>query len=157
MTVISRRIKAIPERSAMDAWGVIAELVAPTSSAARGELESVSGIASSIITDEAPKDSPIVCYGSGPRVRFYCLYDEDAIAGDQANEGQLSHCLTDGDWNVSLPCPKEDIDWVQDALAKKSSRIRAREIGTEVPEASSSEGATNAETVTIDSEAFYRS
>ena len=96
-------------------------------------------------------------YGSGPRVRFYCLYDEDAIAGDQANEGQLSHCPTDGDWNVSLPCPKEDIDWVRDVLAKKSSHITVREVGTEVPEASSHEEATQSEPVTIDSEAFYRS
>ena len=157
MTVIARRIKAIPERSAVDVWRIIVDLVTAPPSAARSELESVSGIASSIITDEAPKDSPIVFYGSGPRVRFYCLYNEDAIAGDQANEGQLSHCPTDGDWNVSLPCLKDDMDWVQDALTKKSSRITLREVGTEVPEASSREDATHAETITIDSEAFYRS
>ncbi len=157
MTVIARRIKAIPERPAIDAWGIIVGLAAPTPSSARSELESVAGVASSIITDESPKDSPIVFYGTGPRVRFYCLYNEDAIAGDQANEEQLPHCATDGDWNVSLPCPKEDIDWVRVALSKKSTRITVREVGTEISETSPAEDTEQTEAAIIDTEAFNRS
>jgi hypothetical protein len=52
MTILARRIKAIPERSAVDAWRMIMELVASSPSTVRSELESISGIASSIITDE---------------------------------------------------------------------------------------------------------
>jgi len=33
-----------------------------------------------------------------------------------------------GDWGVSLPCPKEQLGWVQTALKKHCSRIIARDL-----------------------------
>ena len=54
--------------------------------AARAELLAVAGIAASIIADQAPRDAAIVVTCDGPRTRIYCLYDEDAIDGAEANE-----------------------------------------------------------------------
>src|SRR4030042_4455501 len=115
MTTISRKIIAIPARSASEAWKVIVNLIAPqTDSDAQRELLETTGIASSLITDEAMKDVPIVVYGVGPRIRIYCLYGEDAITAEKVNEARLPSSPTDGDWTMSLPCPAEDLDWVQE-------------------------------------------
>lgn len=154
MTVIARRIKATPARSASAAWSVMVNLLAPdTSSAARIELDNISGIASSLISDEALKTSPTVVYGSGPRIRFYCLYDEEAVSGENASESALSFVPTDGDWKMSLPCPAEDLDWVQEALKKKSNRITARDL-TAVVDDGEGENQQSSKSLRIDTEAF---
>ena len=127
MTVVARRIRATPERGASDAWEMIVDLIAPKDGAARRELLSIEGIASSIISTESPKDAAIVVRGKGPRVRMYCLYDDEAISGDDANETALADCPTDGGWVMSLPADAEDVAWVKDALAKKSVRVTVRE------------------------------
>jgi hypothetical protein len=157
MTTIARKFVSVPERTATATWSAISDLLAadPNSSAA-GELVLISGIASSLITREA-MSSPIVVYGSGPRVRFYCLYNEDAIEGDDRNEAPLPFDATAGDWKMSLPCPVDDLSWVQRALSSKSTRISARDMEAAVAEedeiakssASSSEG--------VDLEAFFKS
>jgi hypothetical protein len=127
MTVVARTFCSIPKRSALETWTAIVILLAPKAgSEACRELESVAGIASSLITREA-MNSPIVVYGCGPRVRIYCIYNEDAITGDAANENKLAFDATDGDWHMSLPCPADDLDWVVGALAKKTKRITARD------------------------------
>ena len=69
-----------------------------------------------------------VVYGSGPRVRLYCLYGDKAISGDGASESALAFNPTEGDWRMSLPCRADDLDWVRDALKRKSSRITARDL-----------------------------
>jgi hypothetical protein len=64
---------------------------------------------------------------------------------------------TAGDWKMSLPCPVDDLSWVQRALSSKSTRISARDMEAAVAEedeiakssASSSEG--------VDLEAFFKS
>lgn len=127
MTVVARRIRATPERGASDAWEMIVDLIAPTDGPARRELLGIQGIASSIISTESPKDAPIVVRGKGPRIRMYCLYDDEAISGDDANETALADCPTDGEWAMSLPADADDVAWVKDALAKKSLRVTVRE------------------------------
>jgi hypothetical protein len=94
----------------------------------RTELLSVAGIAASVITERGPKDSAIVVTCDGPRTRVYCLYDEDAIDGADANEDAVGFDPLKGDWRVSLPCPEADLSWVQAALKKHSARITARDI-----------------------------
>jgi len=118
MSTMARRIKATPERAALDAWRVIAHILSPADSPARRELISIEGIAASIIASESPKDAPIVVRGKGPRVRIYCLYDDDAIYGDDVNESELAEYPTEGDWIMSLPADADDVAWVQDALTK---------------------------------------
>jgi len=154
MTVIARRFVSIPQRTAVETWKAISYLLASDqkSDAAR-ELASVAGVASSLITREA-MSSPIVVYGSGPRVRIYCLYNEDAVEGDDANESPLAFNATEGDWKLSMPCPADDLTWVQTALQSKSTRISARDMDSSVePEEEHVAGSGSA----VDLEAFFRS
>jgi hypothetical protein len=156
MTVIARRIISVPERTATETWEVISRLLAPdTGSLAARELALVTGIACSLITREA-MTSPIVLYGTGPRVRIYCLYNEDAVEGDEASESQLSFDATSGDWALSLPCPDEDLAWVQPALAAKCTRISARDMESPVEDDANSEKAVVSASE-MDLEAFFKS
>src|SRR5580692_9774538 len=127
MSTVARRIRATPERPASDAWQVIVDLIAPKDGPARRELIDVEGIASALISTESPKDAPMLVRGKGPRVRLYCLYDDEAISGDDANEAPLAECPTDGDWVMSLPADADDVAWVRDSLAKKSTRVKVRD------------------------------
>jgi hypothetical protein len=157
MTVVARKFTSIPERTASATWSAIIQLLAPDSqSEAALELASVAGIASSLISREAMTASVVVC-GSGPRVRIYCLYNEDAIEGDDANEAALSFNPTSGDWAMSLPCPADDLSWVQGALKAKSNRITARDMDTAFDsEEETSSQKSGVETV-VDLEAFFKS
>ena len=157
MTTVARKFVSVPERTATATWKAICDLLAPDpNSTAAVELASISGIASSLITREA-MSSPIVVFGSGPRVRVYCLYNEDAIEGDDANESTLAFDATAGEWKMSLPCPADDLTWVQRALSSKSSRISARDMeapGVEDAEKSNSSAASGDG---VDLEAFLKS
>jgi hypothetical protein len=154
MTVLTRVVRATPHRAADEAWAVIVGLLAPVGGAARDELMKVAGVAASLIAAEAPKKDQIVVWGGGPRVRITCIYGEGAITGDDAKEEKLPRSPTDGDWRMSLPCPDEDLTWVQAALAKKSQRITARKLGEKLDtDADEGQGASAA---TIDEEAFLR-
>jgi hypothetical protein len=156
MSVVARRIRATPERSASDAWQVIVDLLAPKQGAARNELLSVEGIGSSIIATEAPKDAAIVVFGNGPRVRLYCLYDDDAMAGDTANETALAVCPTDGEWQMSLPVDADDLAWVKDALAKKTARVTVREKSETVDSGDDASTKSAEGAAAINMEAFLR-
>src|SRR5207245_209921 len=101
MSTVARRVRATPERSAIYAWKFIQRLISEVGSDARKELDRVAGVAASLIADEAPKDHPIVVSGSGPRLRVYCLYGEDAVTGDGNNEESLTRNPTAGDWRMS--------------------------------------------------------
>jgi hypothetical protein len=159
MTVVARTFCSIPKRSALETWTAIVALLAPKAgSEARRELDSVAGIACSLITREAI-NSPIVVYGCGPRVRIYCVYNEDAITGDSANESKLAFDATDGDWHMSLPCPADDLDWVVGALAKKTKRITARDQGEAVESDDSSQASKapgHDESASINIEGFLK-
>jgi hypothetical protein len=158
MTVVARRVIATPARSASSAWTVIVNLIAPDkSSDARKELESISGIATNLIADEALESAAAVVYGSGPRVRIYCLYNDKAIAGDMASESSLAFDPTHGDWRMSLPCPTEDLDWVNDALKTRSSRITARDVDEDVEPDGDSDHRKSSSEFEIDREAFFNS
>jgi hypothetical protein len=129
MTVVARTFCAIPQRSALETWGAIVELLAPNrSSDARRELEAISGVAASLIASEA-MTSAVVVAGSGPRVRIYCSYGDDAVSGDGSNESPLAFCATEGNWSLSLPAPVDDVEWIAALLSAKSPRISVREMG----------------------------
>ncbi|HMQ05464.1 MAG: hypothetical protein AB7J13_12190 [Pyrinomonadaceae bacterium] len=125
MSTIARRIIAAPVRTASETWSIIVDLLSKEGGDGRIALGAVSGIASSLIADECLGDSPAVLAGSGPRLRIYCLYDEEAIDRSKANENPLSFDGTGGDWRLSLPCRTEDLEWVRTSLAAKSKRITA--------------------------------
>ena len=156
MTVVARRIIATPVRSASEAWAVIVGLLAPQSgSEAHQELLAAGGIACSLITDETLKDVPAVVYGSGPRIRLYCLYDDEACTGENAAEAPLTFNATAGEWQMSLPCHADDLDWVQEALKKRSTHVTARDMtaAVEVEQAVTDSTAKN---IIVNREAFFR-
>lgn len=132
-TVASRTFKSTPERDAARTWTAIVDLLTKGKAGeARSELLAVAGIAASVIADQAPKDASITVTCDGPRTRIYCLYDDDAVEGSDANEDPLGFDPLKGDWRVSLPCLAEDLPWVQSALKKHSARITARDLGATV-------------------------
>lgn len=155
-TTISRTFNSVPARTAVETWRAIVDLVAPGAGEARSELQSVEGVACSLITDKA-MTAPIIVMGEGPRVRIYCAYDDSAIEGDSANENSLATIPTEGDWSVSLPCDDSDLAWVTTALEKKSKRIsaRSRSLGIRLSEAEIDNSVTRA-AVLFDEEAFLR-
>jgi hypothetical protein len=126
-TVARRTLRSSPHLDALKTWGEIVNLLTRTNSDPRNELESVGGIAGSIIGDKACESSPIIVGCDGPQTRIYCLYDDDAIDGSDANEDVLGFDPLKGDWTISLPCKTDDLEWVQSALKQKSSRITARD------------------------------
>lgn len=100
-------------------------------------------------------DSPIVVYGSGPRVRIYCLFNDAAMEGDKAAEGELAFTATDGNWNMSIPSPKSDLDWTRTALKAKSSRITVRDEEDKVEDAESTNEKSSS-SLTLDKKDFLR-
>lgn len=158
MTTVARRaFRATPQRDAHGTWMAVVDLLTRGEAGeARRELVAVGGTAASLIADQAPREEPIVVTCDGPRTRVYCLYDEDAIEGSDANEAALGFDPLKGDWRVSLPCPAEDLDWVQAALAKRSGRITARGPG-EVPAADGRAGAAGLAPLRLDPEGFLGS
>ncbi len=157
MTAVARRIAASPLRSAMGTWEEIVVLIAPDpTSPAHTELTSAAGVASASISSEATAGDPIVVWGSGPRVRIYCIFGEDAIVGNNVNEDPLVTCPTVGDWAMSIPCPPEDVDWSEAALRHGTTRIRVRALGEKVEGAEESSTESVA-TLAIDQKEFLSS
>ena len=156
-TVVRRTFRSTPFRDAMQTWHAIADVLTfGRAGPARTELLSVAGIAASIIADQAPKEAAIVVTCDGPRTRVYCLYDDDAIDGADANEDSLGFDPLNGDWHVSLPCAAEDLEWVQGALKKHSDRITARDLDADVAKAADAQPA-QANALVLDPKGFLGS
>lgn len=157
MSSVARKVAATPVRLATEVWQRVVDLLAPGNTAARAELASVAGVASSLITEEAMKASPIIASGSGPQVRVYCVYGDDAVEGSSVNESAITGSPIDANdaWKVSLPCPSEDLEWVRAALKKRSSRITARDMA-ETHLAENDEDTRSASAATIDMESFLK-
>lgn len=158
MTTVARRtFRSSPHHDATETWNAIIELLTQgKETSASCELRAVTGIVASLITDQAPKTAPIIATCDGPRTRIYCLYDDDAIDGSSANEDSLGYDPLKGDWYVSLPCPKEDLTWVQNALRQHSSRITARDLDTGIANDTDTSTAKG-QSLTLDVKGFLRS
>src|SRR6266567_5295284 len=112
-TVASRTFRSTPHRDAAQTWSAIVDLLTQGRTGdVRNELIAVSGIASSVIADQAPKTAAIVVTCDGPRTRIYCVYDDDALDDSEENEDTLGFDALKGDWRISLPCQAEDLSWV---------------------------------------------
>ena len=153
-TIASRTLKSTPERDASRTWTAIVDLLTQGDAGdARTELLAVTGVAASVIADQAPKDAAITVTCDGPRTRIYCLYDDDAIEGSGANEDALGFDPLKGDWRVSLPCLADDLAWVQGALKKHSTRITARDLNSAVAIANEAPSAKS-QTLVFDPKGF---
>ncbi len=161
MTVVARTFISVPARSATETWERIVALIAPDpGSPARCELAAVAGVACSCIADESLADDPLVVHGVGPRLRVYALYGDDAVEGEGSNESALSWVPTEGDWRMSLPCLADDLGWVKAKLAKVSTRVTARQVGTAVEGDEEGKGNAAADrrdvAPAVDMDAFFR-
>jgi hypothetical protein len=153
-TVVSRTFRSTPHRDALVTWNAIVDMLTHGKAGdARTALLAVSGVAASVIADQAPKGAAIVITCNGPRTCVYCLYDDDAIDDSDANEDSLGFDPLKGDWHVSLPCTAEDLDWVQAALKKEGSRVTARDRA----EAMTPEAAAPPKTLSLDPKGFLGS
>ena len=132
-TVLARRVASTPVRSAAQTWAKIVEIIAPDQQGvAHKELVKAAGVACAAIAAEATKDAPIVVWGGGPRVRVYCVFDEDAITQDGLNEDALPKSPTEGDWHMSIPCLPEDMTWSKANLAAATNKISARSMEEDI-------------------------
>lgn len=140
-TVVRRTFRSTPAREAQATWAAIVDLLTQGKAGGRrDELLRVSGIAASVIADHASAKAAIVVTCDGPRTRIYCLFDEDAIDGGDADEQLLGFDALKGDWHVSLPCTADDLGWVQKSLKDKTSRVSARDLAEAVtPDSESAE------------------
>ena len=154
-TVISRKFRSSPFRNTHDTWMAIVELLTGgKSTEARKTLVAVAGVAASCIADHSPESAPIIITCDGPRTRIYCLYDEDALDGADAQEGTLGFDALNGDWAVSIPCHKDELSWVIDALAAHSTRITARDMDSGL--ATDEKAASSDTSLALDLEGFMK-
>src|SRR6185437_4606753 len=129
-TVVTRTVASMPQRTAVQTWEKIVAIVAPDpKSPARAELQKAAGVAAASIASEAPKDDGFIIHGNGPQVRVYCVFGDEAVSGDGVNEDALQASPTEGDWQMSVPCLQEDLDWSQKKLKSDTKRVTARETG----------------------------
>lgn len=152
MSTVRRTFRSVPYRDSAATWhGIVAMLTRGKNTVAAAELDAIAGIASSVIADGAPREAPIVVSCDGPRTRIYCTYDEDALDEAEASEDALGFDPLEGDWAVSLPCLTDDLEWVQRALKRSTTRITARDAATgiEVAEGSQSRAPNNALTIDL--------
>lgn len=157
-TVVKRVVRGSPHRDSVETWDFVVDLLTQGKSGAkRDELLSVAGIASSILTEMAPKDAAIVVECKGPRTRIYCLYNEDAIDGSDAKEDSLGFDPLEGEWSISLPCPKDDLAWVERALKSKSTRITARDMDSKLGTDSTEDAKKAAADFSFDTSEFLKS
>lgn len=154
-TVASRTVRSTPQRDAHETWTAIVDLLTHgRTGAARTELMAVAGIAASIIADQAPRDAAIIVTCEGPRTRIYCLYDDNAIDGSDAQEDALGFDPLNGDWHLSLPCLADDLAWVASALKKYSTRITVRDSAETTAASQDSGNTAKAVALIIDPKGF---
>jgi hypothetical protein len=157
MTVVARHVAASPQRTAAQTWEAILALIAPDArSAARIELAKAAGVACTSISAEAIANAPIVLWGSGPRVRIYGVFGEDAITGDGVTEDALVTVPTTGDWRMSIPCSPDDAPWCRKTLAAVSDRISARSADEELEDDAPKSAASPRGALTIDITEFMK-
>jgi hypothetical protein len=126
---VRRDISSIPLQSGSETWQRIIDLVTGPGSIDVRQLKEATGIMGSIIADEHPAVRAILFEGVGPQLRIYCRYGMNAIdAGGSVDA--LTWNPTAGDWSVHVPCDAENIDWVQAALSKTSSRMKVFDVNT---------------------------
>jgi len=155
MTVLSRKIASIPARSASETWLLIVDLIAPANDEGRKELLAATGVAASLIAREAMRASPAIVSGEGPQLRLYCVHGEEAVEGTHVNEALLpASPIESENWAVSLPCPPDDLAWIQASLKRVSNRITARDEGERFLTDTDETTAENA--AFIDPESFLR-
>lgn len=141
VTVVARRISAVPFRTAGETWRVIADLLATPGTEGHGELLAAAGPAAMLIAEEHTRDAPIlVTADSGPQIRLYTLHGDRAL-GDGTDETPLPDRPADRPgWHLQLPCSGEDLDDVTTALTGHA-HLSVRDVAEVAEAAASTAGA----------------
>lgn len=151
MTVIARRVPAVPAQMPGAAWDEICALLSQPDSATFEELRSIKHVGSMLITEEYTRDAPIILSGTGPQVRVYTLHGDDSI--DAEPPASIPFDPTDGDWRLSLPAAGDDVHLARSLLVGHSDQITIRDIAdagaSEAGEAKSSSSPASCD-LTID-------
>ena len=134
MSIFSRRVAARPERTASEAWGVAAEVLFGSDADAREACERLSGIVAMTIAEQVPESHAITLIGTGPRIRLYFEYGDEAISGDDVDERPVDLDTEDRDWTLWLPCGTDDYEWMHSQTEKESAPIMAYDIEEGIPE-----------------------
>jgi len=117
VSVIARRIAAVPVRTSVETWRAIADLLAPTTSAARQQLDAVTNVGAMLVAEEYTALTPVIVQpASGARIRIYTVHGEDAIDAQAYEQPLASWPLDQPGWAISLPCGAVDLDEVRAAL-----------------------------------------
>jgi hypothetical protein len=118
VSVVARRVAAVPRRTSVETWQKVTEIVSARDSDARAELENVTSVAATLIAEEHTKSVPITISGGGPLVRIYTLHGDEAIEADLSDEDDLTFDPTEGDsWLLSLPAAGPDLAAAEGLLA----------------------------------------
>jgi hypothetical protein len=135
LTVVARRVAAVPKRTAVETWQRVVELVSAPDSAARDELAGVTSVAAMLIADEQTKDEAITISGGGPLVRVYTVHGDEAVEHDYADEANLVFNPTSGDdWTLTLPAAGVDVAIVEMAIAD-APHVAVRDVDSAVADA----------------------
>lgn len=118
VSVIARRVSAVPARTSSETWHAIVELVSEPGSAARADLTSITSIAAIVISEEYTRDAPIVIMpASGPRIRVHTVHGMDAIDHLPEETPLYGARLAGPGLQVSLPCGAADLEAITADLA----------------------------------------
>ena len=119
MSVIARRIAAVPVRTSVVTWRTIADLLARAASPAREQLDAVTNIGAMLVAEEYTALAPIIVQpASGARIRIYTVHGEAAIEAQTDEQPLATWPLDQPGWTISLPCGRTDLDNVRAALAE---------------------------------------
>jgi hypothetical protein len=118
MSVIARRLAAIPVRTSVDTWTAVIDLLTPPGAPARADLESITNVAALLISEEYTRDAPIIVTPrTGARIRIYTVHGTDAIDIIHEETPLATYPLHEPGWALSLPCGIDDLDDLQSALS----------------------------------------
>ncbi len=118
VSVVARRISAVPARTSSEAWHAIVELVSEPGSAARADLTSITSIAAILISEEYTREAPIVVMpATGPRIRIHTVHGMDSIDHLSEETPLYGARLAEPGWQVSLPCGTADLTAITADLA----------------------------------------
>jgi hypothetical protein len=144
MSTVARHFIASPARLSSATWQAISGLICKTDRDAAAEFAKVSGLASSLINEKFFADNPLVLKNKGPRLRVYCIYGEDAITGEDANESDLTWSPTSDEWHGFLPCSADEYEEMTASLKGKSVKFSIYNIEKGIPDDTVNEMADSA-------------
>lgn len=148
---VKREIASLPVRSGRETWQTIIELITSPDSIDADQLNAAAGVMASAITDEHCATVPIVIKGVGSRLVIYTRHGADAMEIGLAVDALTWNPTGGNAWQITVPCDRDDVGWMNDALKSRAPRITVHDAAT--PPSEGDGGERRAAEVEIDWEA----